>query len=300
MSSMNRVGIGLGVVFGCFVLALMVKIYCVFWWRKRLNSAVAQEQQHEEQDEDAYICRSPSKELFYLFCWRKQGSMSSRALNTNASSESVDSRIINFEGDAHVVLTTSPESSPVHPEFVNKVLAEGMDAELMRIHGLLGPPRILFTIKEETKEDMESEDGRSKKSKRGSHSRSFSDLLSQIGSETGGFPMISSPSDSAPFITPSSSPPFNTPFTTPPLTPLHHSPPYKLNYNSYPAAAAADLSLSSGYPNTDENLSKAGTANLAVGTDDDGSLSNSPTLSGDENASFITIFVNNDSYKFKS
>ncbi|RVW57018.1 hypothetical protein CK203_070516 [Vitis vinifera] len=32
----------------------------------------------------------------------------------------------------------------------------------MRLHNLAGPPRFLFTIKEETKEDLESDDGKSK------------------------------------------------------------------------------------------------------------------------------------------
>ncbi|KAJ6772782.1 hypothetical protein OIU74_018904 [Salix koriyanagi] len=70
------------------------------------------------------------------------------------------------------------------------------------LHSLSGPPRFLFTIVEETKEDLESEDGRSRgdnKSAKGSRSRSLSDLLSV---ET-------------PYLTPLASPPF----FTPPLTP---------------------------------------------------------------------------------
>lgn len=36
---------------------------------------------------------------------------------------------------------------------------EGIEAELIRLHNLPGFPRLLFTIKEETSEDMESDDG---------------------------------------------------------------------------------------------------------------------------------------------
>lgn len=70
-----------------------------------------------------------------------------------------------------------------------------VEAELMRLQGL---PRFLFTIKEETREELESEDGRSRMGSRG---RSLSDLF--VASST-------------PFLTPLASPPF----FAPPLTPM--------------------------------------------------------------------------------
>uniref|UniRef100_A0A6N2NCG9 Uncharacterized protein n=1 Tax=Salix viminalis TaxID=40686 RepID=A0A6N2NCG9_SALVM len=79
---------------------------------------------------------------------------------------------------------------------------DSVESELMRLHSLSGPPRFLITIVEETKEDLESEDGRSRgdnKSAKGSRSRSLSDLLAV---ET-------------PYLTPLASPSF----FTPPLTP---------------------------------------------------------------------------------
>ncbi|KAL0436558.1 UNVERIFIED_CONTAM: hypothetical protein Sradi_0363700 [Sesamum radiatum] len=66
---------------------------------------------------------------------------------------------------------------------------QGVETELMRMHNLCGPPRFLFTIKEENKEDLESEDGKSRK---GSRTKSLSDLV---------FPV-----DGTPFLTPLSSP----------------------------------------------------------------------------------------------
>lgn len=220
MSSLSRLGIGLSVVFGCFLLALVAELYYVFWWRRRLNSGSAM----NGEVEDEYS--SPSRELFFLLCWKKQPASSMRALNlrhhlrdanviTNGSEAA--SRLHHRHNDGLVVTQRSPDQSPIRTDFMTKFFpAEGMDAELMRLHGLLGPPRILFTIKEETKEDLDSEDGRSRKSRRGSRSRSLSDLLAHIGGGSGTI----TPINNTPFVTPPSSPPFCTPMATPPLTPL--------------------------------------------------------------------------------
>lgn len=71
-----------------------------------------------------------------------------------------------------------------------------MEAELLRLQNLCGLPRFLFTIQEETKEDLESEDGQ--KSRKGSRSRSLSDTI--LSMET-------------PFLTPFTSPSYFTPLT---------------------------------------------------------------------------------------
>ncbi|CBI31688.3 unnamed protein product, partial [Vitis vinifera] len=111
--------------------------------------------------EDDYS--SPARELLYMYCWKKPSSLSSRALNPQE-------------------LCSSDRVTDTHP-----FGEETMETELMRLHDLSGPPRFLFTIKEETKEDLESEDGKSRV-------------------ET-------------PFLTPLASPPF----FTPPLTPMDSS-----------------------------------------------------------------------------
>ncbi|OIW03964.1 hypothetical protein TanjilG_30240 [Lupinus angustifolius] len=57
---------------------------------------------------------------------------------------------------------------------------ESVESELMRLHNLAGPPRYLFTIKEETKEDLEGEDEEKSRTKKGSRRRrrrSLSDLM---------------------------------------------------------------------------------------------------------------------------
>jgi len=62
---------------------------------------------------------------------------------------------------------------------------ETVEAQLMRLGSVVGPTRLLFTIKEETREDLESEDGRSR-------SRSLGELLHC--------------SETPPFLTPGASP----------------------------------------------------------------------------------------------
>ncbi|KAF8395458.1 hypothetical protein HHK36_019404 [Tetracentron sinense] len=78
-----------------------------------------------------------------------------------------------------------------------------LETKLMRLHNLSGLPRFLFTIKEETKEDLVYEDGKSRcnRSRKGSRSKSLSYLL--LAMDT-------------PYLTPLSSPPI-----FPPLTPLN-------------------------------------------------------------------------------
>lgn len=186
MKSLSSVGIGLSVVFSCLFLALIAELYYLFWWKKRFTN---------REIENDYSS-SPAKELFYMFCWRKHSAFSHSALNPQQLCSST--RISN-----NTFLQES--NSQLHMDSNNDFLfkpfgEEDMEAEFMRLQNPSGPPRFLFTIIEETKEDLESEDGKSNKSRKGSRTRSLSDLLVTV--ET-------------PYLTPSASPPF----FTPPLTP---------------------------------------------------------------------------------
>ncbi|KAL5710889.1 hypothetical protein ACHQM5_021400 [Ranunculus cassubicifolius] len=198
MRSLNSLGIGLSLVFGCLFLALIAELYYLLWWKRRIST--------DRDDEDGYSSSSSSaREFFYLFCWKKPSSLSSTALNPQQLCNSVRM------ADTHHVLDSDHLQSNSSKDFLLKPYGEdGIETELMRLHNLSGPPRFLFTIKEETKEDLESEDGRSNrgdKSRKGSRSRSLSDLLMAVDT---------------PFLTPLSSPAF----FTPPLTPIdsynHH------------------------------------------------------------------------------
>ncbi|KAK1270086.1 hypothetical protein QJS04_geneDACA022385 [Acorus gramineus] len=162
MKSLSGLGIGLSLVFGFLFLALIGELYYLFWWKRRIiaNNGV------DDGGEDL------------LFCFKKHSSL---AASTAALTPQEPRIVTETEHDHHLL----------------KPSEEGVETELMRLHNLHGPPRFLFTIKEETKEDMESED----KSRKGSRGRSLSDVI--VATET-------------PFLTPLSSPPFYTP----PLTPL--------------------------------------------------------------------------------
>ncbi|CAI0474914.1 unnamed protein product [Linum tenue] len=69
----------------------------------------------------------------------------------------------------------------------------------MRLHNLAGPPRFLFTINEESKEDLESEDGKSRLgSRQGSRTKSLSDILLAVDTATPLFTPLESPRYSNP------------------------------------------------------------------------------------------------------
>ncbi|GKE55587.1 hypothetical protein Tco_1494772 [Tanacetum coccineum] len=181
MRSSSSVGLGLSLVFGCLLLALIAELYYLLWWKKRVTNREVQES-----------CNSPAKEFLYLFCWKKPSSLSSTGLTT----------------DTQVHEPQSASWFRPHGQGYDHDI--NVDNELLRLQGLSGPPRFLFTIKEETKEDMESEDKSKKGSSRG---RSLSDVVFAV--ET-------------PFFTPIASPSF-TNMTTPrdstyrPFSPLRHS-----------------------------------------------------------------------------
>ncbi|KAK6929331.1 hypothetical protein RJ641_005536 [Dillenia turbinata] len=190
MRSLSGVGLGLSVVFGCLFLALLAELYYLFWWKKRISY-------RDVEDE----LNSSSRELMYMFCWKKPSSLSSTALNPQEICSSLR-------------FGTSTNTQANEQDLVLKPFGEeAMETELMRLHNLSGPPRFLFTIKEETKEDLESEDAKSRVDKR-SRGRSLSDLL--LTMET-------------PYLTPLSSPPF----LTPPLTPMKNSSSPSSTFNSH-------------------------------------------------------------------
>ncbi|KAL2897052.1 NAD(P)H-quinone oxidoreductase subunit K chloroplastic [Bienertia sinuspersici] len=160
MSSLSRVGLGLSVVFICLLLALIAEIYYLLWWKKRII---------KREIEANY--RKPRRELCYCFCWKKEA-ISSPSINNSR-------RIPNTQNNKDYTLTSLDENGVVGTELM-----------------LNGPPRFLFTINEETREDLESEDGKSREGKR----RSLSDLLKKV--ESSNTPTYLSPISSPRFITP--------------------------------------------------------------------------------------------------
>ncbi|KNA21061.1 hypothetical protein SOVF_046470 [Spinacia oleracea] len=154
MTIMSGLGIVLSIVFGCLLLALIAELYYLLWWKKqRIISNTNNNRVEQDYSNHA-------KEMFYLFCWDKP-----TTINTTV----VDNAVVgNPETDIEMGLET-------RKDLLLKALGEeGVDSDIMR---LAGHPRFLFTIKEETKEDLESDDGKSKASRKGSRTRSLSDLI---------------------------------------------------------------------------------------------------------------------------
>jgi hypothetical protein len=162
MTSFSGLGISLSLVFGFLLLALVAELYYLLWWRKkRISSAEI------EDDYSKY-----AREFFQFICWKRPSS-----LQTNNTEEIVRDP----DANCH---EPDPEMGSSKDFLLLACGEEGVESELMRLHNLAGPPRFLFTIKEETKEDLDSEDGKSRgdRSRKGSRTRSLSDLVAAVDS----------------------------------------------------------------------------------------------------------------------
>lgn len=175
MKSLSTLGLGLSVIFVCLLLALIAEIYYLLWWKKRII---------RREIENDYT--NPARDYFlYMFGLKKKPSLSSSLSIVNpTNAPQADYPEFQF----HTQNSIDNKDYIVKPLDENGVLEPGL---------ITGPPRFLFTIKEETKEDLESEDGKTREGKRSS----LSELLKNM--ET-------------PYLTPLSSPPF----VTPPITPM--------------------------------------------------------------------------------
>ncbi|XP_028775717.1 uncharacterized protein LOC114744660 [Neltuma alba] len=166
--SFSGIGIGLSVVFGFLLLALIAQLYYLLWRKRRRTHAEI------GKDDNNY-----TKRMLDGACWKTLSSL-------QTTTRGPETKILETDVESGVATTNK--------DVVLKSLGEdSVESELMRLHNLAGPPRFLFTIKEETKEDLESEDG---KSRRGSRTRSLSDLIVAIDT---------------PFLTPLPSSPLKSP-----------------------------------------------------------------------------------------
>ncbi|KAL8116075.1 hypothetical protein AgCh_022532 [Apium graveolens] len=129
---------------------LIAELYYVIYWKKRYTNMEIQDSSHPT---------NATTELSFLFCWRSPISSRKQQLPTSVKN--------GHDQDLQMLKIYNGE--------------EGVESELMRLHNLCGPPRFLFTIKEETKEDLESEDEKSRGersfSRKGSRNKSLAELL---------------------------------------------------------------------------------------------------------------------------
>ncbi|CAK8541017.1 unnamed protein product [Lathyrus sativus] len=190
MKSLSSVGLGLSIIFGCLLLALVAEVYYLLWWKKKII--------HREIEND-YGNGNPLKEIFYMFCWKRPSSSSSMR-HTGFTPPELCSSMRTNDNFVHDPQVQTSKEFLFKPYGEDSVEAEYMMQHHLHDDGVLGHPRILFTIVEESKEDLESEDSKSRcENKSGKDSRSLGDLLDV---ET-------------PYLTPISSPHFFTPTFTP-------------------------------------------------------------------------------------
>lgn len=167
MSSFSGLEIGLCFIFGCILMLLSAELYYLLWWKKR----VSQDIENQHLSTSNYTPRNLSSSTF---CWK-----------TSKSPKTQEKDLQNYvkQQDSDMGLGKDLELKGLGDE--------SLDLELMRLHNLSGPPRFLFTINEETKEDLESE-----RSKKGSRTRSLGDILDTLDT---------------PFLSPLASPPLKLP-----------------------------------------------------------------------------------------
>ncbi|XP_073128358.1 uncharacterized protein [Henckelia pumila] len=243
MKSLSGVGLGLSLVFGCLLVALMGELYYLLWWkRRRLNGNQIPPR------------KSSSSSSYMLCCWIKP------------TQELCSSSILVHE----------PQANP-SKDFVGFApFGEGS------LENFSGPPRFLFTIAEETKEDLESEDGIIRNSKNSTSRASLGDFLHIL--ET-------------PFLTPIAS----SPYFTPPLTPSNTYDQHTFGPFFESKSDAAFNKLRASPPpkfkflrDAEEKLVRRGKLLGEIEKGQQSVGSSSVCHKDEENGSFITIIVAND------
>lgn len=195
MRPLSRLGVGLTVVSALLLLALAAELYYLLVHKRHQRRRAA------AISDAASSPSSSSRELLQLFCFKKTPALASTTYAQEPCA-----------GDAEAVDEHDDDDDDDDGD-------DTVEGQLMRLGSLVGPSRLLFTIKEETKEDLESADGRS----RCGRSRSLGDLLH---------------CPETPFLTPASSPlppamerSYNPLFESPAASPtIAKSPPPKLQF----------------------------------------------------------------------
>lgn len=152
MAIFSGLEIGLSFVCGCVLLCFAAELYYLLWWKKRRVDI-----ENQSLSLSSSSCSSnytPTHLSSCISCWKNPNS--SKPTKTHENKQDPE---MGLEED--VILKGSVE--------------ESMDLELMRLHNLQGPPRFLTTINEETKEELESQ-----RSRKGSRTRSLSDLFGHL------------------------------------------------------------------------------------------------------------------------
>ncbi|KAL7115560.1 hypothetical protein ACP275_04G190100 [Erythranthe tilingii] len=151
MGSFSGLVIGLSFVFGCILMGLFLELYYLLWWKKKMAA--------HNSNSNSNSSRSTSEieegfSLFFCWNWKKPNSSSNPQLGQDQDLEMGPTKELGL---------------------LKSYGEEGIESELMRVHNLSGPPRFLFTIKEE---DFESDaDAKSRSSRKGSRTKSLGDVF---------------------------------------------------------------------------------------------------------------------------
>ncbi|KAL6907958.1 hypothetical protein ACP4OV_002128 [Aristida adscensionis] len=250
MRALSRLGVGLAVVSALLLLALTAELYYVLVHKRRLRRRAA------AISDAASSPSSSSRELLQLFCFKKPPALAA----TYAVHEPRGAA-------AHAVAVAVDDGGAGGDDDDDE---ETVEAQLMRLGSLVGPPRLLFTIKEETREDLESDDGRS----RGGRSRSLGELMH---------------CSDTPFLTPASSPapPSMAPATDGSYNPLFESP----AASPSPAPAVSPPPKFQFLKDAEEKLYRRALAEEAMRARRSPPPQTPSPAAGEEDGGYITIMV---------
>ncbi|KAL8509497.1 hypothetical protein ACS0TY_016638 [Phlomoides rotata] len=134
---LSKLGTALVVIFGITVVALLAQFFYALWRRRvfhrrasTVGSGGGGDAVSRYSSSESTTSAVASKELLYFFCIRPQFSFDRNALTSNSG------------------------PNGLNPDLQSDV--EVIDVDLLKIPGMFGPPRFLFTISEEEREDLES------------------------------------------------------------------------------------------------------------------------------------------------
>ncbi|KAL9676972.1 hypothetical protein QQ045_005195 [Rhodiola kirilowii] len=145
MLPLISIGIVAGLFFGLLSVSAAGKFYYLFRYKKKRQDCYDGGDRKVIEERSDIVGKNGGGA--WLLCWRKAS-----PIHDNVSRESSHREEEKDAADVEMGYGMT----------VKSIVEEGVEAELMRLHNLCGPPRFLFTIKEETVEDLASEDGKTK------------------------------------------------------------------------------------------------------------------------------------------
>ncbi|KAL3646949.1 hypothetical protein CASFOL_009493 [Castilleja foliolosa] len=203
----SKLATALIIIFAISLLTLLAELFYVFWRRcvfhRQANSVRGGRDEIPQisSSESTFSSVTPSKNFLYFFC------VQPRQFRLNRNSAAANS-----------------EADDLNSYRQQSEMEVNIDIDLLKIQGMFGPPRFLFTIKEEEKEGLDSpaekslcvgsrENGESKigdeKVCRVSLEEHFKVAEMAVGIDDG------SVVDATPFSTPCVSPSYFTPLASP-------------------------------------------------------------------------------------